>query len=283
MLSALYSLCLVGYVAPWSRIALGADEWIRQTLAEPAGIGFPLLAGAIFAGALLFFWLRQRLERLRHRMADRFAERERTTRELYDTLLQDFQGLILQFQTATDQVREGEPGRDMLEDTLRTSDRLMEESREHALTLGSCPIVGDELSVSLGAVGAELQRTSTSGYRVIVHGRARELNSNLRDEVYWIGREALTNAFRHAEADEVEAELFYEVNGLRLCCRDDGLGMSSEAVAADGRRGLMGMLERAQGIGGRLNVWSARNAGTEVELYLPGSLAYRAKETRSYD
>ena len=101
----------------------------------------------------------------------------------------------------------------------------------------------------------------------------------IQDEAYRIARELLRNAFRHAKATQIEAEIRYEDRLLRVLIRDDGKGIDPEIVKSGGRAGhwgLLGMRERAKRIGARLEFWSEAGAGTEVELSIPASIAYAA-------
>jgi signal transduction histidine kinase len=110
-----------------------------------------------------------------------------------------------------------------------------------------------------------------------VEGPHRRLSPILQDEVYRIGREVLRNAFRHAQASHIEAEIRYDNRKLRLRIRDDGKGIDRDIMAEGARAGhwgLPGARERATRIGARLDFWSEAGAGTEVELTVPGSRAY---------
>src|SRR6202043_2415083 len=113
-------------------------------------------------------------------------------------------------------------------------------------------------------------------FSVSIEGRPRDLHPILRDDSYRIAREALRNAFRHAQANKIEAEITYAQRLLRLRIRDDGKGLDPKLLNAgrDGHWGLPGMRERAQQIGAQLDMWSEVGAGTEVELRIPGSIAY---------
>ena len=79
-----------------------------------------------------------------------------------------------------------------------------------------------------------------------------------------------------ALATKIEAEITYGERLLRLRIRDDGKGIDPKLLDAgrDGHWGLPGMRERAEQIGARLDIWSEVGAGTEVELSIPGSVAY---------
>jgi signal transduction histidine kinase len=93
----------------------------------------------------------------------------------------------------------------------------------------------------------------------------------LHDEIYRIGREALVNAFLHASASHIGVDIVTADGCIRLCIRDDGVGISDEVLSAGGRPGhwgLAGMRERALGIGASLQIRS-NGGGTEVELRMP--------------
>jgi len=132
----------------------------------------------------------------------------------------------------------------------------------------------------LGKDLAAQQRATNEGTTacsVEVEGAPQELHPILRDEVYRITGEALRNAFRHARAQRIEVEIRYDARKLRVRVRDDGAGIDT-CVLQEGRAGhfgLPGMRERAKAIGGGLEVWSEQGAGTEVELYVPASVAYQ--------
>jgi signal transduction histidine kinase len=125
-------------------------------------------------------------------------------------------------------------------------------------------------------VGNELATPGAATFRLMVEGPARDLHPIIRDELYRIAREALRNAFSHAQADHVEAELIYTDRLFRLRIRDDGQGIASEILeeGRPGHYGLPGMRERAKQIGAKLTIWSGGGSGTEIELSIEGSIAY---------
>src|SRR5262249_46723805 len=116
---------------------------------------------------------------------------------------------------------------------------------------------------------------------VIVEGKRRILHPLIRDEIYGIGREAIVNAFRHADAKQIEVVIEYGAKRLRILVRDVGRGMDLlvQSSGRDEHRGIVGMRERAERIGGRLNVWSRHASGTEVELSVPGQIAYQRSKS----
>jgi signal transduction histidine kinase len=135
---------------------------------------------------------------------------------------------------------------------------------------------------ALRALGAELgpgEVPGTPAYRVVVEGRPRALAPMLRDEVYRIVREAFRNARRHSKSQHIEVEISYAETQFTVRVRDDGIGLDRDVLrrgARDGHWGLQGMRERATRLGGKLHLWSERKAGTEIEINVPGSIAYRS-------
>jgi len=119
---------------------------------------------------------------------------------------------------------------------------------------------------------------------VIGKGQRRPLRPFTRDDIYRIGREALINAFRHARAKNIEIEVTYLPGELRVLVRDDGCGIEPHILTSgrDGHWGLPGMKERAEQIGARLHVYSSAAGGTEVELSVPGHVAFQDQTRRRW-
>jgi signal transduction histidine kinase len=124
-----------------------------------------------------------------------------------------------------------------------------------------------------------------SDFSVEVEGTPLGLNAIVRDEVYRIVGEVLRNAFHHARARQIEVQIRYDARRLRIRVRDDGIGIDPMLLSDEGRPGhwgLRGIRERAQHIGGQLEVWSEHGAGTEVELTIPASVAYGSRTRRRF-
>jgi signal transduction histidine kinase/ligand-binding sensor domain-containing protein len=223
--------------------------------------------------------LGQVTSQVRARLYARLSERERIARDLHDTFFQGIQGLLLRFHTATMQMRKDEPARPIFEAALKESDQVMLDGRELVLDLHTSTTDSYELPSALVAAGNEFKTAYPTAFKILVNGDPQPLHPIVSEESYKIGREALYNAFRHAGAHTIEAELNYEPNELRLRIRDDGAGIDPN-VLKDGFRkghwGLPGMRERASKIGAHFAVWSRLNSGTEVELRVRAAVAYRS-------
>jgi len=144
-------------------------------------------------------------------------------------------------------------------------------------------MVSSDLVRALRALGDELAAKDSARFRLVVEGPPQELQPIVREEIYRIAREAIRNAFRHAKARRIEAEIHYGDKVLRLRIRDDGRGMDSGIVEGGliGHYGLLGMRERVKQIGGQLDIWSGTEAGTEIEFNIPGSITYGTAPART--
>ena len=252
----------------------------RNPLAVVASAAFLVTAWVITA---MVSRVRKMTEtQLTLRFEERLAERTRIARELHDTLLQSFQALMLHFQTVHDMLPPGS-AKEALEKALERADEAILEGRNAIQNLRASTTVANELAQAIATLGEELGGTggnrSSAKLRISVEGKPHELHPILRDDVYRIVREALQNAFRHSQANKIEAELTYADRHLRVRIRDDGTGMDAKVMAAgrEGHWGLQGMRERAQQIGAQLDIWSQPGAGTEIELRIPGAIAYAAR------
>jgi signal transduction histidine kinase len=208
------------------------------------------------------------------------AERERIARELHDTLLQGFQGLMLRLQVVADRVK-SEPveAHRLIEQTLERADAVLGEGRDRVkdLRAGSAPPV--DLPQAFRHIVEEAQ-PSPSRVHIAVEGTVRELQPIVREEAIKIGTEAITNALRHARAMNIEVDTIFEPRHFALRVSDDGIGIDPTIISAgrEGHFGLAGMRERARNAGGSISIASRPNHGTEIELVIPASLAYLPRQ-----
>jgi signal transduction histidine kinase len=258
---------------------------------------FQALSVATSLGVLWALY-RFRLHRIAHqiniRLEERVNERTRIARELHDTLLQSFHGVIFRFQ-AVDNLLPSRPGeaKQTLESALDDAAQAITDARDAVHDLRSSAVVTNDLAAAVTALGQELAGHPTTAtasqdsptFLVEVEGTPQDLHPILRDEIYRIAEEALRNAFHHARARRIEVEIRYDDRELRVRVRDDGSGIDSNILSHEeraGHWGLTGMRERAERIGGQMELWSGLGAGTEVELRFPASIAYQAYSGRSF-
>ena len=262
----------------WNTVGASLQFEIPPTFMQSGW--FVLLCAAIAAFLLWLVYslrMRQVTAGLQRRFEERVAERERIARELHDTLLQAVQGLILKIQNASEDIPADSPSRKVLAQALDRADEVLVEGRDRVKDLRISHAVSSDLSSTIGTMGSELAQQNSVRFNVSVEGTTRALDSIVREEVLRIAQEALANAFRHANASKIEAEIIFERKEFLLRIRDDGRGIDEVTLKTgrDDHWGLQGMRERAKKIRAKFEVWSRRGAGTEIELRVPARIAYK--------
>jgi len=201
----------------------------------------------------------------------RLEERARMAHELHDTLFQGFVGASMLLDQAVEQTPADSPSKPALSRALVLVRRAIDEGRK---TMRGLP-TASHAPVTLEEAFSKLLEEVTPGQgaqiQIFVQGRTRALNPALREQLFLIGREAVMNALRHSEATNIEVEIHYLRDLLRVLVRDNGCGIKPEAVQkeSDSHWGLRGMRQRAEDIGAQFDVWSQIRAGTEVRVVVP--------------
>ncbi len=208
----------------------------------------------------------------------RLAERTRIAQELHDTLLQGILSASMLLHVVDKHLPAQSPAKPLLDRVLDLIRQVSADGRNAIQGLRLAVLDSDNLEQSFSRIPRELGIQKMPDYRVVVQGQPRALHPVIRDEVYRIGREAVANAFRHSEAHLIEVELEYMPARLRIVVRDDGCGIDEDVLRSGraGHWGLSGMRGRASKIGARLKVFSRVPGGTEIELSVPGQVAFRA-------
>jgi len=165
-----------------------------------------------------------------------------------------------------------------MEGVIVRADAVLVEGRDRVLDRRASTQYAGTLAEVFTQVANELGQGSDIDFRMHVAGEEQILDPLVRDEIFRIGREALLNAYHHADAGTIEVAIDYSRDELRLRFIDDGRGVDATVLEQGGRPGhwgMSGMRERAERMGGKLRIWSRADAGTEVELCLPAGAAYR--------
>jgi len=241
--------------------------WFRTAL---------VLAGFAAFAALSRYRMHRLTRQLNLRFEERLAERTRIAQELHDTLLQGFVSASMQLHVTADRLPADSPVKPALTQVLDLMGRVIEEGRNAVRGLRSPDSEPQDLGRAFSRIHEEFAVAGHADFRMIVEGKPVPLTPVVRNEVYRVGREALVNAFQHAGARHVELQLQYAPRELRVLVRDDGRGIDPEVVQSgtDGHWGIAGMRERTERIGGSFELRSRSAAGTEVEVTVPGPVAF---------
>ncbi|WP_090316469.1 sensor histidine kinase [Duganella sp. CF517] len=235
----------------------------------------------LLLGVLFRICLRNIARRYQARLKQ-LEQRERVAFDLHDTLLQSMQGVLLRVQSVGQRLPGGSAERDTIDNILDQADEVLADGRHQVLALRTPLVYGDNVSRAFAQVGHSLQDSFKTPFRMIATGPALPLDGDVGDEIFRIGREALFNAFQHAQAGHIELELVYGCEFFSLFVRDDGKGIDAALAPGAGYRGLAGMRERAERMGGGVEVLSLPERGTEVILKVPGKVCYAPQRGRRW-
>ena len=274
----------------WNETGASLDFSIAPAYYQTAWFRTAILVSVLaLVWAIYTFRVRQLARQFDARLQERVNERARIARELHDTLLQSFHGVMFRFQAAANVLPERPlDAKQRLETALKYGSQAIREGRDAVQGLRDSTVITNDLAVALKALGEELAGSEGNGAHgrtatvdVAMQGTPQALRPIIRDDIYRIGGEALRNAFRHARARRIEVEIRYDARQFQLRVRDDGQGIDGGTL--DGQRaghfGLPSMRERAEQIGGQVEVWSKAELGTEVALTIPGATVYASPRT----
>jgi len=194
-------------------------------------------------------------------------ERNRLARELHDTLAHSLSAMAVQLE-ATDALWDATPdeAHKWLAQSLETTRNGLAETRRALQALRAAPL--DDLG--LGLAVQTLAESTAARCRLRLDVRAPEMVEGLTEEaeqcIYRVAQEALDNISQHADARHITVHLDVQGKRAALLVADDGLGFDVAVALADGHFGLRGMRERAELVGGALDIVSTPGRGTTVRL-----------------
>jgi len=274
----------------WNEAGASLDFAIAPAYYQTTWFAVVSIVGTLALFFALYRWrVRQVAYAYESRLQERVNERTRIARDLHDTLLQSFHGLLFRFQAATNTLPDQSATRKMLESAIDQAAQAIAEGRDAVQNLRASTTVTNDLAEALSTLGNELAAAQShdanvtpTSIDVAVEGATQDLHPIVRDDVYRIAGEALRNAFRHARARRIEVEIRYDHSELQVRVRDDGKGIEPAVLEEDrpGHFGVRGMRERAELVGGHLDVWSKAGLGTEVEVTIPAAAAYATPRGR---
>jgi ligand-binding sensor domain-containing protein/signal transduction histidine kinase len=257
----------------WNESGASVEIYLRPRFYQMLWVRLFFLLILCLSGAGLYLMRRRQLTaQMQRRLEERLIERTRIAQELHDTFLQDIVGLVFNIELASNELpsRPGEAkGRlqgvlDQLRQTVAAGRRALTDLRSPNISYG-------ELSGALLHLGEQLQTDSGPRLNIHIEGNDSWLPSLIGDEVFQIGREALFNAIRHAQATTIEVALSCKERGLTLRVADDGCGIEPEILrrGRTGHFGLQGMRERAERIRAQFTCRSQQGHGTEISIHVP--------------
>jgi PAS domain S-box-containing protein len=225
------------------------------------------LAQALAHQAMLAIQLNEFAEQSRKSAV--LEERNRMARDIHDTLAQGFTGVIVQLESAEDAMAccRRKEANEHLRRASELARRSLNEARRSVHALRPQALQRDNFWEALKGIVKNTTAGTNLHSRFELRGRLRRLSPIWQENLLHIGQEALTNALKHARPRNFETRLIFNSKEFRLELRDDGNGFRIKDQH-DGL-GLAGMRERAEQMGGRLKVASARGRGTTIVVTVP--------------
>lgn len=208
------------------------------------------------------------------RRAERLAvteERNRLARDIHDTLAQAFAGIVLHSEALGPSLgvskRRSESALSCIQKLARSG---LDEARRSVQALRPKALEGSTLSEALNEAAKRFGEGGGISCRFRQQGESPVLSAETQNELFRITQEALTNVTKHARATSVWIDLAFTARRAVLTVRDNGVGMA-EAASTDLTRGfgLGTMRERAQRIGGKLDIERPAGGGTSIRIRVP--------------
>ncbi|MDR6990888.1 ATP-binding protein [Luteimonas sp. 3794] len=192
-------------------------------------------------------------------------ERRAISRELHDDIGQSVTAMKMAASSALDE-SDAQRRRDDLEDILVLADATLERLRDISILLRPPQLDALGLEAALRWHAERLLRNAGITADLGIDALPMRPDATVEQACFRIAQEALTNVVRHAGAQRVSLRLHDDGAGLHLCVHDDGAGFAPEGARG---LGLVIMRERAQGVGGRLDLTSTPGSGTRIEAWFP--------------
>ncbi|MFN6488295.1 MULTISPECIES: CHASE2 domain-containing protein [unclassified Nostoc] len=195
-------------------------------------------------------------------------ERNRMAREIHDTLAQSFTGILVQVGAATqvlaDDIEATQTHLEIIDELARTG---LAEARRSVVALRPQLLEDGNLHTALHRLVTQMRASADTALIYEIKGTAYSLPVEVENNLLRIGQEALTNAIKYANADEIRVELVYDNTQFILRVKDDGRGFGVATIPSGGF-GLLGMSERAEHLGAQLSIQSQPGQGTEIMVII---------------
>ncbi len=198
-------------------------------------------------------------------------ERTRLARELHDDTIQAVIALKQRMQLAQKSIKDTN-GRQSLKELESLAEQTIENLRR--LTRALRPIYLEDLGLvtALEMLAREISQGNSLVVEFQKTGNERRLSREAELSLYRIAQEALNNVVKHSGANRAELSIRYTDSEITLMITDNGSGFTTPAspteFAPNGHFGLLGIHERADLIGARLEIESALGRGTRLEVRL---------------
>lgn len=245
---------------------------------EPPAALSPLLAAL---GNMLGLSLENALLTQKNLQASVTHERQMLANEVHDSLAQNLTSMRMRTVLLHDAIERRDDGRAFkylgeIHDSLAVSHRRVRELITHFRS----QMDPRGLVHALNEAGAALEEPGGTEFRFDNRIDQLQLSSEQEMQVFHIAREALANIAKHARARHCRLSLEERRGVFLVTVEDDGVGLAAnrDAIADHGHFGLNIMQERAERLGGRIDIDSPGGAGTRIRLSFPVATSHRRQD-----
>jgi signal transduction histidine kinase len=196
-------------------------------------------------------------------------ERNRMARDIHDTLAQEFAGILLYLE-AVKSLDASENASEYLASARELARSGLEDARRMLLGLRPKSLEGADLLDALKQLVERYSRDCGINCTFSVSGRSHRLPGDIENELYRVAQEALCNVRKHSRAGSASILLSYTSAGVVLEIKDNGRGFARKQPEPGAHGfGLPTMRERANRLGGRMDINSGQGSGTEIRMSVP--------------
>lgn len=196
-------------------------------------------------------------------------ERNRMAREIHDTLAQGFAGILLHLE-AINSLDASENASEYLARARELAKSGLEDARRMLLGLRPKSLEGADLPDALNQLAERFSRDCGIDCKFSVSGRPHKLPGDVENELYRVAQEALCNVRKHSRAGSASILLSSTSAGVVLAIRDNGQGFAMKQPEPGPHGfGLPTMCERANRLGGIMDINSGQGSGTEIRMSVP--------------
>lgn len=212
----------------------------------------------------------QTLRELSNRnLAIQEAERRAIARELHDSAGQALTAIHIHLQLIEQYLEQPEKIQQIVADTITMTDQTLQEIRRAVMMLGPSVLDDFGLTIALQRACEDFSERTSIPIACKIEQDLPPIPTNMENACYRIVQEAFTNIARHAKAKRVQISLQCKANMLEIKITDDGCGFDCTAKLSHNQRGIRGICERIELLGGKISFQSNPQHGTAIDISLP--------------
>ena len=249
----------------WNAAGASTQFYLKPYFYQTGWFYLLCVAASILAATGLH---RLRLRKVRREFKAVLLERTRIAREIHDGLVQSLAGVVLQLETAQ-QLSSQESAKRHFNRALDLARQGVQDARHAIDNLRPVELRPADFPEHMRSLMQQQLQNSNVSLDFAVIGEPLSLSEATQSQLLRICQESIQNVLKHSEAENVNVKMEYGKSLVRLSIRDNGKGFDPNSVSPQGHFGLIGMRERAAGLGANLQIQSHAGEGTLIRVSVP--------------